>query len=257
MNRVRRYLRKYKPELISQYLKNRKLRDLTFSMKDWQRRDLYDYYKYAFEFRAPAWLQTHRDYFVSHSRGFGESAFHSTWLEVLGHFRPRNCLEIGVYRGQVISLWQLISQKLEFEIEVAGITPLCNLGDQFSQYIDIDYEADIETNFKEFRLPLPRLVNGMSTSPLAIEFMESRKWDLIYIDGGHDFDVVFTDYQNAKKNLRHGGILCLDDSSLYLNIEIQGAFKGHPGPSKVTAEFAQKELTHFMTVGHNNFFINS
>jgi hypothetical protein len=189
------------------------------------------------------------------SRGFGLPAFHAAWLYILKTYKPKYLLEIGVYRGQTISLWQLIADKCDLDVEINGITPLINEGDEVSNYLDIDYANDILIHFKKFRLNKPTICKGLSTDKHAIDFINSKKWDLIYIDGGHNFDVVLSDYYNSVSNLNKGGILCMDDSSLYLDMSIAGIHKGHPGPSKVLSDYAIQELEHLMTVGHNNFFI--
>jgi len=204
---------------------------------------------------SPRWLKSHRRYFSKKSRGFGEAPFHAAWLYILKAYKPKFLLEIGVYRGQVISLWQLIGDKYGLDVEVNGITPLTGVGDEVSKYLNIDYGKDIMSNFKNFRLNKPKLVKGLSIDKNAINFINSKKWDLIYIDGGHDFNVALSDYRNSILNLNKGGILCIDDSSLYLDMEIDGKFKGHSGPSRVVSEYAMQELNHLMTVGHNNFFV--
>ena len=56
-------------------------------------------------YHLPFSIINHRVYFSKEFRGFGEEAFHSMWYLLLSEFKPKNCLEIGVYRGQIISLW--------------------------------------------------------------------------------------------------------------------------------------------------------
>jgi hypothetical protein len=38
------------------------------------------------------------------------------WFTLLCEFKPAQCLEIGVYRGQVVSLWGLIAKLSGFKI---------------------------------------------------------------------------------------------------------------------------------------------
>jgi hypothetical protein len=216
-------------------------------------RDLYRSYDHAFRDICPQWLRDHRKFFEA-GRGYGESAFHAAWLDVLGRDKPKNLLEIGVYRGQSISLWQLIANKLGLEMFIVGITPLTNIGDSVSNYVDLDYKCDIQSNFREFNLGNPRLVNSLSTEKIALDFIASIVWDLIYIDGSHDYEVVEQDYLNSIKNLRQGGLLCMDDSSLYLGAFLDGVFKGHDGPSRVVRDFAIPQMNYEFTVGHLNFF---
>ncbi len=58
------------------------------------------------------------------------------------------------------------------------------------------------------------LIKGDSKESLlnyAAKF-PSRKFDLLFIDGGHDFETALTDLINAKKLIKEGGIVVLDDT---------------------------------------------
>lgn len=217
--------------------------------------DSYIYYDIKYRWLSPRWLRAHKKFFSREERGFGEKSFHAAWNDIITEFRPQYVLEIGVYRGQILSLWKLIAQKNFLPIDVYGITPLENVNDSVSTYMDIDYEADIKKNFTKFNLEYPRILKALSTDNRARELITSRKWDLIYLDGNHDFEIILKDYILAHANLKKQGILCFDDSSLFMNFKIDGVFKGHDGPSRVVKEYASKEMIHLMTVGHNNFFM--
>jgi hypothetical protein len=252
---IKEFIDSFRPSILVSYLRNRQKVNDAFLSWNHSGQDSYHFYNFKFRWLAPIWLKSHRRYFSRKQRGFGEKPFHFAWQEVFLRFKPKTVLEIGVYRGQVISLWQLISERNDMHIEVYGISPLQDSGDSVSEYVKIDYESDIKKNFSQFDLKAPNLFKALSTDVLAKEFIESKVWDLIYIDGSHNFEVVLQDYRLALANLRNYGIICFDDSSLFLDFQIKGIFKGHPGPSKVVKEFAMKEMKHFMTVGHNNFFI--
>lgn len=245
----------FKISMMVFYLKNRRAVHDALSLGIHPGRDLYQYYNFRFRWLAPFWLKKHRKYFSRKQRGFGEKPFHSMWQDIFAYFKPINVLEIGVYRGQIISLWQLIAKKNDLDIEVHGISPLQNIGDSVSNYLQMDYENDINQNFDKFHLNTPKILRALSTDSTARKLFESKKWDLIYIDGSHDFEVALQDYRLAIANLKNNGVICIDDSSLLLDLEIYGIFKGHPGPSRVLMEFAKNEMKHFMTVGHNNFLV--
>ena len=88
-----------------------------------------------------------------------------------------------------------------------------------------------------------------------MQYVRSRKWDLIYIDGNHDLAVAKSDYEMCRDSLVNGGFLVMDDSSLYTEYKPKSfAFAGHPGPSQVVRDWAKKELAHLAGVGHNNVF---
>lgn len=220
------------------------------------RNKLHAYMHHYFHQMSPLKVREHREYFKVNNRGFGEDAFHSMWYLLFREYRPHNCLEIGVYRGQVISLWGLLSQVLDFPCQVYGISPFSSDGDDVSSYLSgIDYEADTIKNNYEFSLQQPNLLKAYSTDRAALDLIASKSWDLIYIDGSHDYEVVLADYEICMQNIAAGGILVFDDSSLYTEFRPPlFSFAGHPGPSRVVQERAMNELKFLGAVGHNTIF---
>jgi hypothetical protein len=216
------------------------------------RNQLYEIFKNSYDI-LPDEIKEHRKYFVD-GRGFGEDAFHAMWYYIFKNYRPQNVLEIGIYRGQTLSLFQLLSDHFNIGSNVVGISPLTAAGDSKSNYIELDYEKDILVNFDKFNLKHPKLVKSFSNHGPARYEIKSSTWDLIYIDGCHDYDIVLVDYYNCVDALNQQGILVLDDSSLYEDFNYPGSFKGHEGPSKVVRDFIQPELDNFLAVGHNNCF---
>lgn len=217
---------------------------------------IYSYMHHYFHQRAPKLLGEHRKYFRNENRGFGEDAFHAMWWLLLLYLKPKKMLEIGIYRGQVISLWALISRYLNYATEIHGISPFSSLGDSVSRYLkDFDYLKDIRGSFRFWQLDSPVLVKALSTDSLAIAHIQKHIWDLIYIDGSHDFEIALCDYKLCRDNLKVGGILVLDDASVGSSFRPPSfSFAGHPGPSRVAREFADKEMQFLGMVGHNNIF---
>jgi|GEM_PF-787633 len=233
--------------------------DLTFSeavSRYPERNALYAYMHHYFVHRLPQGIKDHRTYFKQNLRGFGEDAFHAMWWLLLREYRPGCCLEIGVYRGQVISLWTMTAKYLDFPCKVNGISPFTPIGDGVSVYReDVDYLTDTKKSFEFFRLPAPALVKALSTDAEAMAHVASHKWNLIYIDGCHDFDISLKDYRLCREYLASGGLLVLDDASLGTSFRPPlFSFAGHPGSSRVAAEFAMKEMKYVGAVGHNNIF---
>lgn len=235
------------------YVKKRRIASL--NPKLLSRTEVYKYFQTQFRFCSSQILWKHNSYFKQLERGFGEPAFHAAWFQIFAEFTPKKCLEIGVYRGQIISLWSILSNKFGFSCSIYGITPLSPIGDSVSQYIDIDFATDIQTNFKFFKLPEATIVAQPSSSLSAKEVIRNGDWDLIYIDGSHDYSDVYSDYVCALSGLAPSGILVLDDSSLFLDeIKDEKTFLGHPGPSLICKDLAMNELNHILSVGHLNFF---
>jgi hypothetical protein len=221
-----------------------------------ERNSLHAYMHHYYVHIAPQNLRDHRAYFKQNSHGFGEDAFHAMWWLLLRDYKPGLCLEIGVYRGQVISLWSLIAKGLGFPCEVHGLSPFTPLGDTVSAYReDIDYLTDTLNSFQHFNLQPPTLVKALSTDAEGIAHIASRKWDLIYIDGSHNFEIALKDYRLCRDCLVTDGLLVLDDASFGTSFRPpRFSFAGHPGPSRVAAEFAMKEMQYMGAVGHNNVF---
>ena len=221
------------------------------SIKD--RNVLYNLFKNSYQ-NLPDVVKQHREYFTQEGRGFGEDAFHAMWYYIFKHYQPKQILEIGVFRGQTLSLFQLLGDLFNIDVNVVGISPMASVGDSKSNYVDIDYEADILQNFDQFNLKHPKLVRAFSADANARYEIKTNNWDLIYIDGNHDYINVLIDYFNCVDTLNQTGIIVLDDSSLYTDFNVEGAFRGHEGPSTVVRDIVSKELDNFISVGHNNCF---
>lgn len=220
------------------------------------RNDIYMYFDHYYHHRLPKIIKEHRKYIVDNNKGFGESAFHAMWWKLILEYKPVNVLEIGVYRGQVISLWALISKLLNRRINVSGISPFSSFGDSVSKYLkNLDYYEDVQKTFRELNLEQPKLVKGFSSDKISVEYIKSKTWDMIYIDGGHDYKDVLFDYKLCLENLNIGGLIIIDDSSLYTDYKpCSFSFAGHPGPSRVAREYADKEMRFIGAVGHNSVY---
>ncbi len=222
-------------------------------------RDPDAYYRRAFQDfhrTVPAELRAHRAYFKIDRRGFGEDAFHTMWWRLVREFKPESFLEIGVYRGQVVSLIALLSKLEGIGCQTTGISPFSSSGDSVSKYrSDLNYFEDTLSHFKYFGLPEPVLVNAFSTDPEALEVIASRRWDMIYIDGNHDYGVVVKDWEACSNAVKPGGIIILDDSGLTTAYQ-PPAFStaGHPGPSRLASEIDPKRFKEILQVGHNRVF---
>lgn len=208
--------------------------------------------------KLPQEFIKHREYFSEQGRGFGEDAFHAMWYYIFEQYKPVNVLEIGVFRGQTISLFKMLSNHFNYDANIWGLSPLAAVNDSVSIFpTDVDYEKDIQQNFSFFNLGNPNLFKGSSIEKNSRRFIKNRKWDLIYIDGNHDLPYVLSDYMNCADALTNNGILVIDDSSLNRNFERIGSFKGHVAPSAVLDQIAVNEFELILSVGHNNVLKSS
>ena len=211
-----------------------------------------------FDQHLPTHLKEHRRYFSQNQRGFGEDAFHVMWSLLVDRFKPVNFLEIGVYRGQVLSLVGLLQHDHGIQGRNTGIGPFERIGDAASVtaygYCP-DWLEDIKTNIARFDLPQPQLVKALSTEPAAIKAIRSTPWDMIYIDGNHDYEVVIEDWKNCAANIRPGGVIVLDDSGLGSGFRPPlFASAGFPGPSEIANSVGTGVFREILQVGHNRAF---
>lgn len=218
------------------------------------RNDVYKWFTISFRKMSPEWLKSHREYFSKKQRGYGEDAFHAMWLFILETLRPSKALEIGVYRGQIISLWKCWATNTDCQIEIVGVTPLSILGDSVSNYPELNYKLDIENNFVHFNLNLIEIIQCPSQMSPARERIIDGMWDLIYIDGSHEYEDVKLDVDAAYLGLRTNGLMVLDDSSLFTDFQIrlENISRGHPGPSLVFSEIDSRKFQWLFGVGHIN-----
>jgi len=231
-------------------------------LEDWTRSltDPTGYYldcvRYFHSRHFPSELKEHRNYFLKDQRGFGEDAFHVMWWMIFREIRPSRFLEIGVYRGQTLSLASLLQRDLGINGSVTGISPFTASGDSVSRYREkVDYLADTKANFAHFQLAKPDLVQAFSTEDAAIERVTRETWDAIYIDGNHDYEVARADWELCAAHLAVGGVIVLDDSAMNTAYRPPTfATAGHPGPSRLAAEIYSKSFLEVLRVGHNRVF---
>jgi hypothetical protein len=234
-------------------------------------------------------LKSHRRYIEWHRLGFGDRAFHYMWKLLLDDLQQQKkeqnrdkvrLLEIGVYKGQIISLWSLLSRESGLEAEIHAITPLegtaasgplmtVKLFQWFKKRIDPefnelcskgnlywneDYHRIISDLFKRFDLDFNdiHLHRGYSTAQEIIDEVKDLTFDAIYIDGDHSYDVVVSDIATYAPLVRPGGYLVMDDASCFL--ESTRFWKGHKEVSEACKTIEDFGYDNVINVGHNRVF---
>lgn len=207
--------------------------------------------------RLPNTVQDHRRYFEQDRRGYGERAFHVLWHRLSVEFEIDQFLEIGVYRGQILSLVALLQKQAGKRQRVTGISPFTSVGDDHSLYLELDYESDVRSHFRHFDLADPILVRANSTDARAEQVVGGTEWDCVYIDGSHDYEAVRHDWEMCSKAVKEGGVIVLDDAGLYTGFRALHnyyPFRGHEGPSRVAREADRTQFELILQVGHNLVF---
>jgi predicted O-methyltransferase YrrM len=232
--------------------------------------------------RAPDWLAKHRDWVEANEWGFGDRAFHHMWLILLEHLArrggPVSCLEIGVFKGQVISLWALIGARRRLPLAIAALSPFSSSGapvlrnrlvkkvlklfspayreDLISGniYAPGDYLGDCERIFQEFGQDFGKVevIRGFSTDPAILASLDGRRFDLIFVDGDHSEAGAMHDVKSFAPLVSPGGFIVMDDSALSLESDLP--YRGRPGASKAADMLPSMGFTNILNIGHDRIF---
>ena len=177
-------------------------------------------------------LKMHRDWCDQNFHGLGERSFGWVWKQICQSLpgNPALC-EIGVLRGQIISLWRLLRP----DATVIGITPLDSSGNVWES----DYKADIAKIHDEFRLVQPIILHGYSQDAGIVKQMSGTLLNVLYIDGSHQYQDVVSDFDNYAGLVVHGGWMVIDDACTDMK-QWWGAFQGLEEVTRATLEFIEK-----------------
>jgi hypothetical protein len=195
-------------------------------------------------------LKELRDWVEQNIFGFGERSFYWMWKMIVDEMPQEfTFLEIGVFRGQTTTLIQILAKLAGKKAIVIGITPLDNTGGHWES----DYEQDLETIAERFKATKLKLIKGLSTDPEVIGPMQLTTFNLVYIDGGHSYEVAKSDIENFAHLTTD--YLIIDDSANKLQIA-EGLFAGIESVSNATDELlppytANERYQHLFNVVHN------
>ena len=162
-------------------------------------------------------------------------------------------------KGQVLSLVKLLSDNNNKIIDYVGVTPLNDSGDKFSNYDSVNYEQVITGLFNHFNLEFDvnkNIINGLSTDEnVKNKVRELGPFDLIYIDGGHDYDCVVSDINLIYDVSKIGSYIVFDDSSCYKDLG-GNKFKGHIDVCDAIRDNLENndKFIELICVGHNRVF---
>jgi len=225
-------------------------------------------------------LAAHRSHVERHQLGYGDPAFHALWAclltEASARFGHVRALEIGVFKGQMISLWALLARECAFDVEIHAITPLegnpapaPSLWQRLRYRIDADYREQVKTgnfhptaNYEEIvrahfahhglRFVDIRLHRGYSNDPALVAGLASSRFEIIYVDGDHREAGARFDFATYGAKVVPGGWLIADDASH----DLPGTqfWKGFPQVTAALSELAPLGFVNVLNVGHNRVF---
>jgi len=173
-------------------------------------------------------LRRHREYIEDHNRrgiqmGHGDRCVQYLF-KLLVDEMPRSFrfLEIGVFKGQICSLIQLLASVTERASTIVGVTPLydpeLHMGQGYAKYNRLPF---IEQIYRDLGLTMDntQIIDGLSQNPEIIkQAAEKAPFDIVYIDGDHSYDATVSDIVIYGQLLRPGGFLVVDDASNFKNL---------------------------------------
>lgn len=236
------------------------------------------------EFTAATWadplLAPHRRHIEDNKLGFGDAAFHTMWKLLLEESARRfgtvRCLEIGVFKGQVISLWALLARALSLDVHISALSPLAGQPSSRSRlvhalryrldrryrervvngdfYDDSDYAATVRGLFTHFGLDFDRveLHRAYSTDPAALERLTDATFHIVYVDGDHTYEGSLHDFKTFGPKVMPGGWLIADDAGARL--PGTAFWKGHEAVSRAAEVLPALGFKNVLNISHNRIF---
>ena len=136
-------------------------------------------------------------------------------LRHLRNYQPINLLEIGVHKGEFAKrMLSQIDNERHHEISYTGIDLFASL---HTKAINIkegslwpDSKKDV---YKKLSETYPRVkVNLMEGfSEKCLKKIRNKKFDFIFIDGGHSYKTVYSDWMRCKELIAPNGFIFFDD----------------------------------------------
>jgi len=229
-------------------------------------------------------LKEHKDFVEANDWGMGFRAFPYLWLLILADCNRRfgvvSAMEIGVFKGQTISLWGLIARQRGFEIDISAISPFSgnqpnqrcvrSFKKRFSRqykarkeagslYYDDDYYQQTREIFEKFAgsFDAVHVYKGLSTSSVIYKAVAAKTFEIIYIDGDHSFDAVKSDISWYAPLVRPRGYLVMDDAGFSLptkKFEDTHFYKGYESVARACEAIAGMGFSNVLNVGHNRIY---
>lgn len=230
-------------------------------------------------------LKRHRDWVESNGWGYGDRALHYLWYLILndlnGRHRRINALEIGVFKGQVISLWDFICRNIALDVNITAISPFEGNVSRFGRNVWVhrirkvldanyrrtyrdhnlhtiaDYYGLNEIIFREFGLDFNkvRALKGYSNDPEITGSVGGERYDLMYIDGDHSYEGAKGDIENYSHLVKPGGYLVMDDASW--SLPGNNFFKGFENVSRACELLPSFGFKNVLNIGHNRLYVRT
>lgn len=206
---------------------------------------------YTNKVNADPQLKAYRDWIEQNAFGFGERCFLWMWKDLVDKMPNEfSFLEVGVFRGQVLGLIGMLAERTGKKVTRYGVTPL----DSSDGHWESDYKKDIEHLHDTFKIKKDyKIIPYDSTSPRALKEVKGLEIDLLYIDGGHTYEVVKQDLNNYLPLVKQ--YLVIDDCNNKIEMP-WGYFRGIESVSNAVDELLppfteNPNFTFVQNVVHN------
>eukprot|EP00899_Mesostigma_viride_P019919 jgi/Mesvir1/27929/Mv20147-RA.1 len=175
-------------------------------------------------------LRAHKGLVEERDYGFGDDSFHWLWKLVVDSMPSSfTMLEIGVFKGQSTSVVQLLANLQRKSATIYGICPLDSITsgpsvhptDKTAMHSRGAYLAGINDLYLSFGMDPASLhiIQGLSTDAHVLAAARALpQFDILFIDGGHAYEVAASDIENYTPRLKPGGLLLIDDSASFLRM---------------------------------------
>lgn len=230
------------------------------------------------------YLKEHKDFVEANNWGMGFRAFHYLWSLLLDdchrRFGPFRAMEIGIYMGQVISLWGLIARKQGMEVSITAVSPFAGnqprlrwvrsfkkrFSSQYkaqkeagSLYYDDDYLGRTQQIFEKFAGPFEAVDvhQGLSTDRDIINAVSGRRFAIVYIDGDHSYRTVRADIESYAPLVAPGGYLVMDDAAFFLPTVVNADtpfYRGYESVTRACEAIEPMGFDNLLNVGHNRVY---
>ncbi len=190
-------------------------------------------------------IKLHRD-FIEESQnrfnviyGHGHRSLQYLWKLLVDEMPESfSFLEIGVYKGQILSLIQMLADMSAKKPKIVGVTPLFD-----APFANYNRGPFIENIYRQFQLIMSNtiILDGLSQdSKISSTVSDMAPFDMVYIDGDHSYEATVFDIKNYGNMIKKGGFLIVDDCNDYKNIP-EGIFKGIIEVSNAVKDTVEKD----------------
>lgn len=192
--------------------------------------------------------------------GFAQNPWYTMWDIIIKELNIENFLDVGVHVGQFSILPALLSKRIDKEFNIHMISPFSGVGDKYSEYEQKDYRQVFLKALADMMVDTCNFVthHGLSQDQKIKDEVKDLRFDLMYIDGSHDYEVVRQDIDfYVLKLLKPGGIVIFDDAKFYIPagctlLNRQGYYDVVHAVSEQMDE--NQEFEHLFDVAHNRIF---